>query len=550
MTASSHTTSSTGVAHEPSLVEGVRELERGRLRAVLRARMFGGPATAVRLGRFALERKIGEGGAGVVYAAFDPTMQRRVALKALTAAQSDRRALLREARALAQLSHPNVLGVFEVHDEGDIAFVVSELVEAGSLREWMRGEHTLLERIAIVSGVAAGVSCAHRAGLVHRDLKPENVLVGEGRPRVADFGLARLWAAGGDTWGEHRVVGTPGYMAPEQRRGAAPAPSQDQWSLGVMAYELLFGRHPYAVGSDGADGPSRPSVHVAGPPPPPAADHPAGRAWPVLARALDDDPQARWPDVDAFARAIEDALAPAPVAPPARPRALVVGAVVTAALALGLTALALRAREQRPTQDASVDSPGDPWAAQYPTVAPMLARRDWVACSAFFEAHETSPAGHAVWATCARASGDGARIARMCEASSDDATPPEECDALLTDARSALNAGRPEECIKRLWEGEHTMLRGVLMGECASGLASDLRGGWPCLYATRSAGPRGPLTTCGFAGHVIGTNGLLTPVDAYARSFAAQGEWAACRKLAEVHGGLVDARTCVPGGGP
>jgi tetratricopeptide (TPR) repeat protein len=216
------------------------------------------------IGRYVLQELIGQGGMGAVYSAYDPVLERKVALKLvrgerhLGGLSEVKERLLREGKSIAQLSHPNIVAVFDMGTSEGEVYVAMELVEGGSLRQWLtsapRHWREVLERF-IAAG--QGLAAAHRAGLVHRDFKPENVLVGvDGRVRVTDFGLAasvpvpsprpgpapadpRLTQDGG-------VVGTPAYMAPEQYDGREATALSDQFSFCVALWEALLGARPYA----------------------------------------------------------------------------------------------------------------------------------------------------------------------------------------------------------------------------------------------------------------------------------------------------------------
>ncbi|HEX4620624.1 MAG TPA: protein kinase, partial [Myxococcaceae bacterium] len=152
------------------------------------------------LGRYIVLERLGMGGMGVVYAAYDPTLDRRVALKLLTAepalstpAEGGRDRLLREAQSLAQLSHPNVVAIHDVGSWNGQVFLAMELLTGGTLKEWLRKErHPWRQVLQVFRDAGRGLISAHAAGLVHRDFKPDNVLIGlDGRVRVVDFGLAR-----------------------------------------------------------------------------------------------------------------------------------------------------------------------------------------------------------------------------------------------------------------------------------------------------------------------------------------------------------------------
>jgi Tol biopolymer transport system component len=224
-----------------------------------------------RVGRYELLEAIGAGGMGVVYVARDPQLGRRVALKLLRpeaapGAPGDPRArMLREARAMARLAHPQVVAIHDVGMHEDQVFVVMEMVEGGTLRQWLARERRSWRVVlGVLLEAGRGLAAAHGAGLVHRDLKPDNVLVGDdGRVRVTDFGLARL-ASSRETLPEGAVMpfapdmgaatrtasgaiaGSPTYMSPEAARGEAVDVRGDIFSFCVTAYEALYGELPFA----------------------------------------------------------------------------------------------------------------------------------------------------------------------------------------------------------------------------------------------------------------------------------------------------------------
>jgi len=199
-----------------------------------------GPDAARGFGRFRLLERLGSGGMGVVYSAYDPDLRRLVALKIVRVPSSGRQSALAEARALARLAHPNVVPVYDVGVEADCVYIVMELVHGETLRGWAQGR----DRRAILDAYAqAGraLAVAHSAGLVHRDFKPDNAVVGrDDRVRVVDFGLAREAADPSDP--AHLAVsvgGTPRYMAPEQAAGKPVTPAADQYSFCVALREAL-----------------------------------------------------------------------------------------------------------------------------------------------------------------------------------------------------------------------------------------------------------------------------------------------------------------------
>ena len=328
--------------------EGESELEAQR-RRMARPPLERGACVA----RYLIVDELGAGGMGVVYKAFDPELGRPVALKLLTTKSdtNDRRRgrLLREAQALARLSHPNVIAVHDVGTFDDDVFIATEFVEGVTLRSWLAKEVRSRRQILDVFLAAGeGLSAAHRAGLVHRDFKPDNVMVGvDGRVRVLDFGLAR--AAGGEesskesaepavgrdrhaldrTTQEARrprrpekrpavdavsqdrlsapltragsVMGTPRFMAPEQRRGLTVDERADQFSFCLSLYEALCGQFPFA--GDSIDELDRNVLDGRVRELPPTARVPRWLVK-VLLRGLSVDAAARYPSMDALLSAL------------------------------------------------------------------------------------------------------------------------------------------------------------------------------------------------------------------------------------------------------
>lgn len=208
------------------------------------------------LGHYQILDTLGQGGMGEVYRANDPRLGRDVAVKVLSRALvSDADAVarfLREARAVASLTHPNILSIFDFGTQDDITFAVMELLEGESLRSRLgRGSVPWREASEMAAGVAEGLAAAHAKGVIHRDLKPENLfLTTDGRVKILDFGLAHTSsespAAGGTDSSAGMVVGTIGYMSPEQLRAQKAEPASDLFSLGCVIYEMVTGRHPFA----------------------------------------------------------------------------------------------------------------------------------------------------------------------------------------------------------------------------------------------------------------------------------------------------------------
>lgn len=223
------------------------------------------PGRGQLIGRYMVLDPIGEGGMGTIVAAYDPELDRRVALKLIrTRPNADPEGplrLLREAQAIARLSHPNVVAVYDAgHVDGRV-FIAMELVRGKTLREWLSAEaRSQASILGALRQAARGLAAAHEAGLVHRDFKPSNVLVGEdGRVRVLDFGLAR--ASASDEPAPHEspdrplldtpltqagtVMGTPAYMAPEQHGGRVVDARADQFAFCVVAFEAIYGVRPF-----------------------------------------------------------------------------------------------------------------------------------------------------------------------------------------------------------------------------------------------------------------------------------------------------------------
>ncbi len=226
-------------------------------------------ARGTAIGRYVALEELGRGAMGVVYLAYDPDLDRRVALKLLQREGPDANArLLREARAMARLSHPNVVAIHDVGEHDGLIWVAMDLVEGGTLRQW----RTVVERdwtevVAVFRDAGAGLAAAHDAGLVHRDFKPDNVLLTkQGRALVTDFGLARA-KTGPDTadpvpelvtergdvdatlTATGTLSGTPAYMSPEQFAHKPADPRSDQYSFCIALYEALYGARPFSAQS-------------------------------------------------------------------------------------------------------------------------------------------------------------------------------------------------------------------------------------------------------------------------------------------------------------
>ena len=202
-------------------------------------------------GRYRLDAQIGAGGMSTVYRAFDTTLERRVAVKLMhreIASDSDQlERFRREARSVAQLSHPHIVGVIDAGEEDGRPYIVFEYVEGETLKDRIRrmGRLPVDEAIAYAIEIARALGAAHARGIVHRDIKPQNVLVDEeGSAKVTDFGIARSLDEEGLT-ADGRVLGTTDYVSPEQALGHDVDGQSDIYSLGVVLYEMLTGDVPF-----------------------------------------------------------------------------------------------------------------------------------------------------------------------------------------------------------------------------------------------------------------------------------------------------------------
>jgi tetratricopeptide (TPR) repeat protein len=366
------------------LLEGAgpaESLDQRRTLAEIQRRLFDAPAKPVTFSRYVLLGQLGEGGAGLVFRAYDPELDRKVAIKLLQASASGqaeetegRARLRREAQAMAKLSHPNIISVFDVgtYDEAELGassdgsadldipprgvFVVMELLEGPDLHTWLgQAQRTWREVLSVFLAAARGLAAAHTTGLIHRDFKPENVIVADdGRVRVLDFGLAGVLGEpvtakmvtqprsreSGETptfdalttplTRHGTVMGTPAYMSPEQHRGETTDARTDQYSFCVALYEALHGEPPFRGSTTEALAEAKREGELA---PVPSGSTVPGWLQQVVVRGLHSDPQARWPSMDALVVALGND-------PARRRRMYAAGAVI-----LGLVAASLGGRE-------------------------------------------------------------------------------------------------------------------------------------------------------------------------------------------------------------
>ena len=304
------------------------------------------PALSTLVGRYAIKHELGRGGMGQVFAAVDEKLERPVAVKLLNPGPHTAEELLRferEARAAGALNHPNILTVFDVGVHEGAPFMVTELLEGGTLRSRLaEGPFPAAQAASIALQIARGLAVAHEKGIVHRDLKPENVfLTRDGRAKILDFGIAKLTAGGQRPatleTGKGVLLGTLGYMSPEQLRGLPANTRSDIFGCGVILYEMLCGRLPFPDdGSPLIGG----IAAVTGEPAPMVAGIPAALQA-VVQRCLEKDPARRFESAAALAQALE---APAERRGRHRWRALIVVSVLAAAIAVWLWQRAARMR--------------------------------------------------------------------------------------------------------------------------------------------------------------------------------------------------------------
>ncbi len=318
------------------------------------------------LGRYVVLRAIGSGGMGNVYAAYDPELDRKVALKVLRAdvllseeREEAQSRLRREAQATAKLNHPNVVSVFDIGTVGERLFIAMELIEGLALTEWQAAEpRPWREALKVFAEAGRGLAAAHRVGLVHRDFKPGNVMIAEdGRVRVVDFGLARAVRSGEPSnnaerlgsrhgpdqppalslTGRGQTLGTPAYMAPEQHRGIPADARSDQFSYCMALYQALYDELPFGGAARSElrynvlDGKVREA---------PEGSPVPGWVRRILLRGLAADPDARFGSMDELLTALAKD-------PASRRRRLLMAAAMFVVLAVAATGLfQLRARDE------------------------------------------------------------------------------------------------------------------------------------------------------------------------------------------------------------
>lgn len=262
-------------------------------------------------GRYVLKDLLGRGGMAEVWGATDKRLNREVAVKSLASQMAEDPGFLvrffSEAQSVARISHPHVIQVLDFGQHEDRPFLVMEHAPGGSLDDLQAERLTVERALELTTQVAEGVGAAHRVGLVHRDIKPGNILLdAHGEAKIADFGISsnsvgeRMTATGA-------AIGSPHYISPEQVSGHMATPASDVYSLGIVLYQLLTGRRPF----EGDNVTAVAIAHVDRIPEPPSVHAPEIEPWldVLVLRCLDKEPEARFQDGDALARAIRAAYA-------------------------------------------------------------------------------------------------------------------------------------------------------------------------------------------------------------------------------------------------
>jgi serine/threonine protein kinase len=289
-------------------------------------RLFG--ASRKQIGRYSVVEVLGSGGMGLVYLATDDHLRRRIAIKLLNSqshTSEGMERLLREARAMARVSHPGVVQIYEAGVQSSQVVIAMEYVQGTTLSEWAMRTRAWRDVREMFVAIGKGVCAAHAVGIIHRDLKPSNILIDPiGHPKVADFGLARensedpRESAGttaprlqapdhSDLTVPGALLGTPRYMSPEQHQGQAVSFSSDQYSFCVVMWEVLYRQYPFAVVDEDGLCAAKLSAQVISPPS--GARVPA-RLRKALLRGLRTDPADRWPTMQALVAEIERDLWP------------------------------------------------------------------------------------------------------------------------------------------------------------------------------------------------------------------------------------------------
>ena len=279
-------------------------------------------SAGAQVGPYQIVEQVGRGGMATVFKAYQPALERMVAIKVLPEFLADdpqfRERFRREAVAIAKLRHPNILAVFDHGEHEGQPYIVTEFVEGGTFAGELGKPIGLGRATKVLGPVAAALDYAHLRGVLHRDVKPSNILIAkDGTPVLGDFGLARMMATNDRLTRLDSVVGTPEYMSPEQCASGDTGPASDQYALGVVAYEALTGHPPFHAETPAAvmlaqiqsQLPAPRSVNAALP----------ETVEGALMKALSKEPTDRFPDCTGFVRELEMAATPAAAVPPERP---------------------------------------------------------------------------------------------------------------------------------------------------------------------------------------------------------------------------------------
>lgn len=356
-----------------------------------------------KLGRYEIIEELGKGGMGIVYRGTDPLIGRTVAIKTIRVFDEGserevhelRTRLMRESQAAGILSHPNIVAVYDVGEQGNTAYVVMEYIAGRTLEQMLTPDAAAVPRdeaIRILKEAARALDYAHEKGVVHRDVKPANIMVQpDGAVKIADFGIAKV-LQGSTVTHTAAMIGSPHYMAPEQLKGESVSGATDQYALATVAYSLLTGHKPFE--SDTMASLMARTLYED----PPAASTQNGALTPivdqVLKKALAKDPASRYPTCSAFMQALDDGLhnrlpavapaetliatgvsaaavqnAPAAQVPAPKPNRtwLIAGTVAALFIALGAVGIYLFNRPTRTEQSASIT----PAATAVPAATPV-----------------------------------------------------------------------------------------------------------------------------------------------------------------------------------
>jgi len=275
------------------------------------------PLPPRRIGRYEITAELGRGAMGVVYKGFDPNVGRTVAIKIVQLAGGDEELIMRfrrEAQAAGVLNHPNIVTIYDADEDQGVFYIAMEYVEGETLDQIIRGGPIALDMVkSIIEDVGSALDLAHDKQIIHRDIKPANIMIAGGRAKIMDFGVARLASSTATATGT--VIGTPSYMSPEAVKGQTVDGRADIFSLGVVLYEMLTGKRPFA-----GDSIASVMYKIVGEQPAlPTAVNPKlpNGLDVVLAKALAKEPQERYQDCATLSKDLKNSrwLKPPAIAP-------------------------------------------------------------------------------------------------------------------------------------------------------------------------------------------------------------------------------------------